>query len=126
MQFRLVDGLPTSRQRVCELGRLSRDAAAALPMHWFSWVLPAPIRKEQSVCGCARADFFRGGQFLRKLNAKTEGLHTSGEFPYLSFFALLCKDRAFEDYMVRRAKAFLAERTGRVFFECPGSTVVHP
>eukprot|EP00971_Amphidinium_carterae_P236133 4686163-Amphidinium_carterae.1 len=43
MQFRLVDGLPAPRQRVSELGRLSRDAAAALPMRRFSWVLPAPI-----------------------------------------------------------------------------------
>eukprot|EP00971_Amphidinium_carterae_P291076 5780028-Amphidinium_carterae.1 len=99
-------------------------------MRWFSWVLTAPIRKEESISRYARSDLFRGGQFLRKLNPQPEGLDTGRNFLqeilYLSFFALLCKDWALKNYMMRSAKTFLAERTGGVLIEGPGSTVVHP
>eukprot|EP00971_Amphidinium_carterae_P241027 4785257-Amphidinium_carterae.1 len=101
MQFRLVDRLPTARQRVRQLGRLSRDATAAFPMRRFSRVFPAAIREEQRVRGGARSDLRSRSQLLRKLDAKSKSLHTGRNFlqeiPNLSLFALVCKDWALED-----------------------------
>eukprot|EP00971_Amphidinium_carterae_P269104 5338674-Amphidinium_carterae.2 len=130
MQLRFVHRLPASRQRVGELGRLSGDTAATPPMPRFSRVLATPIREEQRVGCCASMNLVRRRQFLRELDAKSKGLHASGdvlpEHSYLGFFALLRKGGALKNPVVWSAKVLLAKGTRGVFVKGSGPAVIHP
>eukprot|EP00971_Amphidinium_carterae_P222416 4414502-Amphidinium_carterae.2 len=130
MQFRLVYRLPAARQGIGELGRLSRDATAALTMRRFSRVFTTAIREKQGIRGRTCRHFLGRGQFLQKLNSKAKGLHTGRNFlqeiPNPSFFALALEERALEDNVVRSTNARLTESACGIFIENPGTTVVHP
>eukprot|EP00971_Amphidinium_carterae_P277622 5510239-Amphidinium_carterae.1 len=70
MQLRFIDGLPTPRERVGNLGGLSRDTTATLPVVGLRWVFTTAVREEQGVSGSSRSWLNHRGQFLRKLDSK--------------------------------------------------------
>eukprot|EP00971_Amphidinium_carterae_P030522 600312-Amphidinium_carterae.2 len=93
-------------------------------------VFATAIREEQGVRGRTCLYLLGGGQFLQKLDAKAERLHTGRNFlqeiPNLSFFALTRKERALKDNVVRCTYAFLTESACGIGVKSPGSAVVHP
>eukprot|EP00971_Amphidinium_carterae_P018467 364424-Amphidinium_carterae.2 len=124
--FLAVDAI----QWVRELGSLSGDSTAALPVRRFRRVFTTPVCEEEGVSGSTRSGLFCGSQFLRKLDSQSKSLNTGRdilpEHPDLGFLALLCKGWTFEYHVVWGAKSFLAKGTSRVFVVDPRTAIIHP
>eukprot|EP00971_Amphidinium_carterae_P195070 3870987-Amphidinium_carterae.2 len=63
MQFRLVDRLPAPRERVGELGRLSRDATATPSVGRLAGCLPLPSVKSSVSVVVATGGSAEGASF---------------------------------------------------------------
>eukprot|EP00971_Amphidinium_carterae_P336325 6472631-Amphidinium_carterae.2 len=130
MELCSIHRLPTPREGVGQLGRLSGDATAAPTVSRFRGVFAAPIREEQRVRGGFFSRLGRRSQLLRKLDSKSVSLDACWdihpEVPNLRFSALLREGWALKNHMLWSAKSSVAEDALRVVLKCSGPAVVHP